>query len=87
MNTKQALATNLPPKIPVRFRVSYVRKAPANDAGKPGDPVELPVQEFFFCVDRASMIRYASLLLWDQSVDSLYVDEFTGAVVADKVKL
>lgn len=72
------------PKVRVKFHVAYTRKLPPPSVGA---EAQLPEQEFFFVVDRASLIRYVQVLLWDTTVESLYVDEVDQDVVADRVKL
>lgn len=63
------------PKISVKFRVSYTR-----DIDGTSD------QSTFFTVDRATLHRLVPLLLWDTTVDSIYIDDFKGEVVSDLVR-
>jgi len=66
-----------PPKTRVKFRVAFTREVPVGT---------IPEQETFFCVDRASLLRLVPLLLWDTDVNSVYVDDHEGEVLADLVR-
>lgn len=72
-----------PAKVAVKFRVSFVREPPKVE---PGKEAILPEQTTFFTVDRASLLRLVPLLLWDTTVTSVYVDDFEGTVVEEKVR-
>jgi hypothetical protein len=66
------------PKIRVKFRVTVIRDKP---------PEGLDEQQTFFVVDRATLLRYVPLLLWDTTVTSLYVDDVDQEVLKELVRL
>jgi len=71
-------------KTKVKFRVSFTRKVLSKP--EPGKEAELPEQQTFFCVDKASLIRTCQLLLWDNTLQSLYVDDHEGEVLSSLVR-
>ncbi len=72
-----------PEKLKAKHRVAFTRRVPPPE---PGKAQVLPEQETFFCTNRQAMKRHVAALLSDYNIDSVYVDDFNGEVLTDKVR-